>query len=76
MKQMTRDELTNAQRAALDAASRQMLFELAQLGDAGAAFAVVMAPTSRQKIIVATTGELLPMGVGPADLNIEPLAHA
>lgn len=48
---------------------RQVLYELAQLS--GTEFEVVLSTTKKDKIIIATIKELLPLGFGPLDLGID-----
>lgn len=48
---------------------RQVLYEPAQLS--GTEFAVVLSTTKKDKIIIATIRELLPLGFGPLDLGID-----
>lgn len=48
---------------------RQVLYELAQLS--GTEFEVILSTTKKDKIIVATIKELLPLGFGPLDLGID-----
>ncbi len=50
-------------------ACRQMLFEAAQLSEVD--LEIVMATTNQDKIVVATIGELLPLGFGPDDLGVD-----
>ena len=48
---------------------RQVLYELAQIS--GGEFEVVLSTTKKDKIIIATIKELLPLGFGPLDLGID-----
>jgi len=48
---------------------RQMLFESAQIS--GVNLEVIMSTTRRDKIIIATIEELLPLGFGPKELGID-----
>lgn len=48
---------------------RQMLFESSQLS--GKDLEIIMSTTKKDKIIVATISELLPLGFGPIDLGID-----
>lgn len=48
---------------------RQMLYEAAQISEAD--LEVIMATTQKDKIVLATIGELLPLAFGPRDLGIE-----
>src|SRR3989344_2227386 len=47
---------------------RQMLYESAQISERN--IEVIMSTTKKDKIIVATIEELLPLGFGPKDLGI------
>jgi cytidine deaminase len=46
---------------------RQMLYESSQISERD--FEVIMSTTRKDKIIIATIGELLPLGFGPKDLG-------
>lgn len=48
---------------------RQMLFESAQVSNRD--LEVIMSTTKKDKIIIATISELLPLGFGPKDLGID-----
>ena len=48
---------------------RQMLFESAQISDR--ALEVIMATTRKDKVVIATIEELLPLGFGPRDLGVD-----
>jgi cytidine deaminase len=48
---------------------RQMLFEFSQISEKN--LEVIMSTTKRDKIIVATIDELLPLAFGPKDLGID-----
>ncbi|NQV90968.1 cytidine deaminase [Candidatus Woesearchaeota archaeon] len=48
---------------------RQMLFELSQIS--GKDLEVIMSSTKKDKIIISTIKELLPLGFGPKDLGID-----
>lgn len=48
---------------------RQMLYEAAQISEAN--LEVIMATTKKDKIVLATIEELLPLAFGPRDLGIE-----
>lgn len=48
---------------------RQMLFESAQISEKN--LDVIMSTTRKDKIVIATIGELLPLGFGPKDLGID-----
>lgn len=48
---------------------RQVLYELAQLS--GTEFEVVLSTTKKDKVVIATIKELLPLGFGPLDLGID-----
>ena len=47
---------------------RQMLYELTQISGKG--MEVIMSSTKKDKIIIATIEELLPLGFGPMDMGI------
>ena len=47
---------------------RQMLFESAQISERD--LEVIMSTTKKDKIIIATISELLPLGFGPKDLGV------
>ncbi|QQG45751.1 MAG: cytidine deaminase [Candidatus Sungiibacteriota bacterium] len=48
---------------------RQVLYEISQIS--GYDLQVVLSTTKKDKIVVATIGELLPLAFGPIDLGIE-----
>ncbi|MBT3836549.1 cytidine deaminase [Candidatus Woesearchaeota archaeon] len=48
---------------------RQMLFELAQIS--GKDLEVIMSSTKKDKIVIATIKELLPLGFGPKDIFVD-----
>ncbi|MBU1180188.1 cytidine deaminase [Patescibacteria group bacterium] len=48
---------------------RQVLYEIAQLS--GCDLEIILSTTKKDKIIVATIKELLPLGFGPLDLGID-----
>lgn len=48
---------------------RQMLYEVAQLSDTD--LLVILSTTNKDKIVVTTIKELLPLGFGPLDLQID-----
>jgi cytidine deaminase len=50
-------------------ACRQMLYEAAQLS--GGDFEVILSTTNKDKIVITTMKELLPLAFGPADLGID-----
>jgi cytidine deaminase len=48
---------------------RQMIYESSQISEKD--FEILMSTTRKDKIIIATIKELLPLGFGPADLGID-----
>ncbi|MBI4244925.1 MAG: cytidine deaminase [Planctomycetes bacterium] len=48
---------------------RQVLYELAQISDTK--LEVILATTKKDKVVIATIDELLPLGFGPLDLRID-----
>jgi cytidine deaminase len=54
---------------------RQMLYELAQVSGVDKSFEVVMSTTKKDKITIATIGELLPLAFGPKDLGVDVSAY-
>ena len=48
---------------------RQMLFELAQIS--GKDLEVIMSSTKKDKIVISTIKELLPLGFGPKDILVD-----
>jgi len=50
-------------------ACRQMLFEAAQVS--GDELEVIMSNTAKDKVILSSTSELLPLGFGPVNLGID-----
>ncbi len=50
---------------------RQMLYELAQVSGVDKSFEVIMSTTKKDRIIIATIGELLPLAFGPKDLGVD-----
>lgn len=50
-------------------ACRQMLYESSQISQKD--FEILMSTTRKDKIIIATINELLPLGFGPIDLGID-----
>jgi len=51
-------------------ACRQMLYELAELSGTKTKFEIILSTTRKEKIIVATIEELLPLAFGPEDFGI------
>lgn len=48
---------------------RQMLYESSQISKKD--FEILMSTTKKDEIVIATIGELLPLGFGPVDLGID-----
>ncbi len=46
-----------------------MLYESAQLSERN--LEIIMAATQKERVVVATIEELLPLGLGPKDLGID-----
>lgn len=52
---------------------RQVLYELAQ--KSGTDLDVIMSTTKKDKVVIATINELLPLGFGPLDIGIDIKRH-
>ena len=53
---------------------RQMIYEAAQVS--GIDIEVILTTTNRDKIVLTTIGELLPLAFGPKDLGIDPTSSS